>query len=110
MLLLGAELYSGTNLLPWPTDSTTLIVYPNPMASAGWIQVMAPRPARVRVHLITLAGEAVGIRELGEVPAGRSRHSFYTEGLATGIYFAVMEIEEEFGYRVRGSFKLAIVK
>ena len=86
------ERINFTVLAQAPADPGQSVLAPNPAGAAGaWVYFQARPAARADLFLYNLAGEAVG-QWSGEALSGRLNIS--SDQLASGIYFAVLEISE----------------
>lgn len=98
---------SARKFLP---EGKIIIAAPNPSKDQVRVGVWLDDAARARLTMVNLAGEVVRNMDLGELPAGETVFSLDISKYASGVYFLVYQVEGQFGFRPKETFKMAIVK
>jgi len=86
-----------------------LIVVPNPAAREATALYTLGVPAKVALVLYSLNGSVVETLDEGYQPAGTAAAQLPVSGLGSGIYLVSLLTDEGGGYRVKATFKLAVV-
>ncbi|MBE0644186.1 MAG: T9SS type A sorting domain-containing protein [Bacteroidetes bacterium] len=68
----------------------TLTVAPQPLRGPGIVQIILPRPSRVRICVFDMLGRERLVVGEGEFPAGASTVALSAAGLEPGLYFIRM--------------------
>lgn len=88
-----------------PVRFTLLNAEPNPFNPATLLDYTLSAPGAVRQTVYNLRGERVALLADGPLAAGRHRVRFDGDGLASGLYLAVLEAEGR-----RATLKLLLAK
>lgn len=107
----GARLVAKATEASWSLPAgKSFAVAPNPAGSQAEAFFELGVAGRARLVLSNVAGETVLSQDLGSLSAGKHRLPLQLRGLASGLYFALLQTDEGFGYMPRQVFKLAILK
>jgi len=79
--------------------------YPNPFRTATTVGYQLDTPADVRLAVYDVLGRRVAVLAEGRTPAGDHRAIFEASGLASGVYFVVLEADGQ-----RAARKVMIVR
>jgi hypothetical protein len=77
------------------TIQCTFNMYPNPVASQGYIEYVTAGDADVTITLYNAIGQKVKTIFTGSVAAGQHSVPFLRNTLSSGVYFIRMKIEDE---------------
>lgn len=86
-----------------------LIAVPNPAGESATVMYYLANAGKVRLTLTSLAADMVQSIFLGDQRKGTGKLDLNLHGVASGIYFVVLEVDEGFGFKAKKSFKLAII-
>jgi len=92
-LVVGQGVDDDCDALP-PPNFDVVGLHPNPFNDALGFTIRLPFDGRVRYHLTTLDGRAVGESRGAFVAAGERRMTLSSRELAAGIYLLVVEVED----------------
>ena len=107
---------SASSLRPGPPKvipaavADRLVLAPNPFQQKGRLLAALTQAGPARVSLADISGQPVWSLNLPLASAGEQALDIDLGGLASGIYFAVLEQDRGFGWRSLGTFKLAIAR
>ncbi|HEX9653193.1 MAG TPA: T9SS type A sorting domain-containing protein, partial [bacterium] len=93
-----------------PGDFTLHQNYPNPFNAATVIAFDLPVASAVRCTLCDVSGRVQVILANGEFPAGTHRLRLDAMGLASGIYYYVLEANADNGIKLADTKKLIVLK
>jgi hypothetical protein len=106
----GDDSAKARNLASWLPADKDLISAPNPAHGSTEAVFRLRHGGSATLSLVNLAGEVVLRRRENDLPEGVSALVLELQGLASGVYYLVLEGEGDFGPGVLARFKLAIVK
>jgi hypothetical protein len=86
-----------------------LVLLPNPAKAEARAVYYLKQSGKVQLTLLTLDGQSVRKVEF-EALAGEGSAELNLGDLASGLYWAVLKVDEGPGMVVRGSFKLAHIR
>ena len=79
-----------------PLEQLTVEVHPNPVSDKIHVRFSLEKTTPVQCSLHTLDGQVIGIREMRSYAPGTHELSAWpTKGLATGVYYLVLETAEQ---------------
>ena len=87
-----------------------MLVAPNPAHEAVLVAYRLDKPSKVRVEIFDLAGHGIMSSDQGEQSSGQHSFTMNLSGLASGIYFAVLEVDEGIGFHGKVTFKFSLIR
>ena len=75
------------------SSGVTMVLYPNPMNSEGWLEIKTTTPGQIKVSIYDMLGRKVQTVVSNYVEAGMHRYRIDTHSLARSVYFIHMEHE-----------------
>lgn len=72
------------------SNISNILLYPNPVASVGFIKFDISTSVNVDLKVIDLTGRVVASEQYGKLSAGSQEVNFNAENLAKGSYYAVL--------------------
>jgi hypothetical protein len=93
--LLGYDGVEVVNTSPvsLPDAPQLTAAYPNPFNGTTRLEFSLPLDAEATMVIYDLMGRKVAVPFSGFLPAGQHSYSFNADGLATGVYFALLQVD-----------------
>ena len=85
-----------------------LIVAPNPLRGRGLLVASLSQAGPARVSLFDIGGNKIWAQGLPSDQPGVQRLDLDLSAKASGIFFAVLEQDQGFGYKALATFKVAL--
>ncbi len=111
--LLGVK--PGSDLIRNPleallTKKKPIVVFPNPANHTAHVAYYLEKSEKVRIKVVSLSGQELENRELGEQPSGIGTYNLGLNHYSSGIYFVALEVDSGWGWEGKGIFKMGVVK
>jgi hypothetical protein len=74
-------------------------VFPNPFSNTFSLNYNIPEKSKIKMELINLIGEQVSVYFDGYKPEGSYREEISAAGIASGIYFVKLSINDQVAYK-----------